>query len=129
LTTTAINGTQVARLLHVYADEAGETHLEEIAMGPKLGEVPVKRVEILNYGRRTADWHVAPTRRFALNVVGELDVKTSDGKTHRLGPSDLVFIEDTTGKGHLTLPLTPITVIFIHVEDGFDVRSWAQSTG
>ena len=48
---------------------------------------------------------------------------------HRLGPHDLIFIEDTAGKGHVTLPLTPITVIFIHVEDGFDVLSWAGNTG
>jgi hypothetical protein len=129
VTATAIDRSDVVRLVRVYADEAGESHLEEIEMGANLGEVPVRRVEILNYGRRAADWHTAPTRRFALNIVGELEVKTSDGGTHRLGPNDLVFLEDTTGKGHVTLPLTPITVIFIHVEDGFDVLSWAQNTG
>jgi hypothetical protein len=129
VTAKTIGGTEVARLLHLYADETGESHLEELTLGPKLGDVPAKRVEILRYDRNLADWHVAPTRRFALNIVGELDVKTSDGKTHRLGPRDLIFIEDTTGKGHVTLPATPITVIFIHVEDGFDVLSWAQRTG
>ncbi len=129
MTATKIDETEIARLFHLYADEGGETHVVPMALGPVLGDVPVKRVEILHYNRRQDDWHVAPTRRFALNIVGELDVKTSDGTTQRLGPRDLIFIEDTAGKGHVTLPLTPITVIFIHVEDGFDVLSWAGNTG
>jgi hypothetical protein len=36
-----------------------------------------------------------------------------------------VFLEDTTGKGHVTRPLGPITNVFIHVPDDFDIVAWA----
>ena len=39
--------------------------------------------------------------------------------------SDLVFLEDLTGKGHVTRALGPITNVFLHVPADFDVVAWA----
>ena len=120
------NASAPARLLRVYADEAGESHLEELAMGADLKPVPAKAVEILNYTRNSADWHTAPDRRFAMNIIGDLRVTTSDGKQHHIGPGDLVFLQDTTGKGHVTERLGPVVTIFIHLAQDFDGVAWAK---
>ncbi len=76
-------------------------------------------------GARAPDWHNAPRKQFAINMTGELEVELTDGTRRKIG-SDLVFLEDTTGKGHITRALGPITNVFIHVPDDFDVVAWAR---
>ena len=51
---------------------------------------------------------------------GELEVELTDGTRRKIG-SDLVFLEDLTGKGHVTRALGPITNVFLHVPVDFDV--------
>lgn len=118
-----------ARLFRVYADPEGESHLEELAFGKNLGTVPVTGFTILDYQPMKNDWHTAPGLRFALNIVGDLEVETSAGGKYMIGPKDLVFLEDTFGKGHVTKIVTPVFAMFISVADGFDVRKWAQGQG
>ena len=122
----AAETTKTARLLRVYADGAGESHLEELALGAELPPIPVGAVELVNYTRNSSAWHVAPDTRFALNIIGDLDVITSDGKHHAIGPSDLVALEDTTGKGHSTNRLNTVVTIFIHLDKDFDFIKWAK---
>jgi len=114
-----------ARLVRVYADSNDISHLEELPMADKLAPVPVVAVEILNYTRDSTAWHPAPDTRFALNIVGDLDVVTSDGKHHHLGPADLVALEDLAGKGHQTHRLSPVVTMFFHLAKGFDFEAWA----
>jgi uncharacterized cupin superfamily protein len=35
-------------------------------------------------------------------MSGAVEMETTDGMVRRLGPGDLVLLEDTTGRGHLT---------------------------
>ena len=122
----AAETTKTARLLRVYADGAGESHLEELAFGAELPPVSVVAVDLVNYTRNSSAWHVAPDTRFALNIIGDLDVITSDGKHHAIGPADLVALEDTTGKGHSTNRLNTVVTIFIHLDEDFDFIKWAK---
>jgi len=48
------------------------------------------------------DWHPCPTRQFLALMSGIVEMETTDGTVRRLGPGDLVLLEDTTGKGHVT---------------------------
>ena len=57
-------------------------------------------------------------------MSGALEVELTDGTRQRIG-SDLVFLDDLTGKGHITRALGPVTNVFIHVPDDFDVVAWA----
>jgi hypothetical protein len=122
----ATEGSAPARLLRVYSDMDGVSHLEELPMGENLAPIPVQAVDVMNYTRNSADWHTAPDRRFATNIIGDLRVTTSDGKQHHIGPGDLVFLEDTTGKGHVTERLGPVVTIFIHLPKEFDGVSWSK---
>jgi hypothetical protein len=57
-------------------------------------------------------------------MTGELEVELTDGTRRKIG-SELVYLEDLTGRGHVTRALGPITNVFLHVPDDFDVVAWA----
>ena len=121
-----------ARLIHVYATPDGESHLEHVEIANTAGEIPVTAMTARAYERNqsnAAEWHTAPRRQFAINMTGSLEVEISDGSRHRIGQGDLVFLEDITGKGHVTRVLTPVTNLFIHVPQDWNMLSWARGSG
>lgn len=120
-----------ARLIHVYATDDGESHIDEVAIANDAGEIPVTGMTARAYARNrssSAEWHTAPRRQFAINMTGSLEVEISDGSRHQIGQGDLVYLEDVTGKGHVTRVLTPVTNLFIHVPQDWDMLSWARGT-
>ena len=117
------------KLLHVYATPDGETHLEVLTVASTASPLPLTNLRAISYKPNKVDWHHAPQPQFAINLTGELQVEVSDGQTRRIGPGDLVFLDDTQGKGHITRLLTPVTALFIHPAAGFDIRAWAKGGG
>lgn len=122
------SGSGTAKVVWVYATEDGGSRVEELSISPEAKAIPVTRMTASVYSGtgtdRQPDWHTAPRKQFAINMSGELEVEVSDGTRRRIG-SDLVFLDDLTGQGHVTRPQGPITNVFIHVEDDFDVAAWA----
>ena len=126
--TGAPAGAHDAKVVRVYTTSDGGSRVEDIAISPDAKPIPVTRMTAGAYrgsGARAPDWHNAPRKQFAINMTGELEVELTDGSRRKIG-SDLVFLEDTTGKGHITRALGPITNVFIHVPDDFDVVAWAK---
>jgi hypothetical protein len=119
------NAANPPKLLHVYADAKGESHLEVITVAPTAGELPLTGLRAISYQPNKVNWHHAPSPQFAINLTGYLQVEVSDGTKRKIGPGDLVFLEDTTGKGHVTRLLSPVTALFIHPGPGFDIHKWA----
>lgn len=123
-------GTELkARLIHIFATPDGESHHEIVEIANSAGEIPVTAMTARAYARSAAsapDWHTAPRRQFAINMTGELEVEISDGSRHRIGQGDLVYLEDITGKGHVTRVLSPVTNLFIHVPQDWDMLRWAR---
>jgi hypothetical protein len=99
-------------------------------ISPDAGAVDITQMIAGVYDRSTsarpADWHTAPRKQFAIDMTGELEVELSSGARQKIGAGDLVFLEDTTGKGHVTRPAGPITNVFLHVPEDFDVVAWAR---
>jgi hypothetical protein len=123
------SGDLKARLIHVYTTPDGESHLERIEISNDAGEIPVTGMTARAYARNvsaSADWHTAPRKQFAINMTGTLEVEISDGSRHMIGQGDLVYLEDITGKGHVTRVLSPVTNLFIHVPQDWDMVSWAR---
>jgi quercetin dioxygenase-like cupin family protein len=121
-----------ARLIRVYATPDGKSHIEDLVIAPDAGPVPISRMTAGVYGgsgTRSPDWHNAPRKQFAINMTGALEVEITDGTRRKIGAGDLVFLEDTTGQGHVTRPLGPITNLFLHVPDDFDVVAWSRGAG
>ena len=56
-----------------------------------------------------SDWnehHVAPRRQWIIVQTGLMEVTVTNGERREFGPGDALLVEDTTGKGHLSTPLT-----------------------
>ena len=71
------------------------------------------------------DFHNAPRRQLIFLTSGILEIETSEGARFVCRPGDLIFAEDTAGKGHITRSLRD-TRGFVHVAmpDDFDISSW-----
>jgi quercetin dioxygenase-like cupin family protein len=118
-----------ARIIRVYATPDGESHIEDLVISPDAGPIDITQMTAGVYrgsGATAPDWHTAPRRQFAINMSGELEVEITNGTRRRIGAGDLVFLEDITGKGHVTRALGPITNLFLHVPPDFDVVAWAR---
>ena len=48
------------------------------------------------------DWHPAPRRQYIINLDAGVQITASDGETRIIGPGEVLLVEDTTGKGHLS---------------------------
>ncbi|MDN3354577.1 hypothetical protein [Actinomadura sp. DC4] len=62
-----------------------------------------------------SDPHPAPREQWVVMVRGAIEVEVSDGERRRFGPGDLVFVSDTTGRGHVTAAIgePPFEALFV----------------
>lgn len=121
--------TPEARVIRVYATPDGESHIEDLVISRDAGPIDITQMTAGVYsgsGARAPDWHTAPRKQFAINMTGALEVEITNGTRRRIGAGDLVFLEDVTGKGHVTRALGPITNLFLHVPADFDVVAWCR---
>ena len=104
------------KFIRVYTDRDGTSHLEPMkldfkANGPKAKRAVLKPVKAVYYGEGTnrtfADWHTAPARQYVITLGGRMEVRAGDGAVEVLGPGDILFADDTTGKGHVTTFIDP----------------------
>ena len=102
------------RIHRLYADDKGESHFEN---------VEVAFTEATRGGRLSArlpapgiifrevppdydlDWHPAPRRQYIINLDAGVQITASDGETRRIGAGEVLLVEDTRGKGHLSKAL------------------------
>ena len=115
------------RIFRVFASADGESHIEQLAVASTRKSLPVQEVLATSLGKGVEDWHHAPFRTFTINTAGQIKVELSDGSSQHIGPGDLVFLEDRSGKGHLTRLLTDGAALFLRMADDFDVVAWARS--
>jgi hypothetical protein len=98
----------------LYADQKGESHFET---------VEIQYVESSRSGRLSArlpatgiifrevqpdydlDWHPAPRRQYIINLDAGVQITASDGESRRIGAGEVILVEDTFGKGHLSKAL------------------------
>ena len=115
------------KFLHVYAGPDGKSHIELVDIGHGAALVPLTTMRAVNYQPTEVTWHHVPQKQFVINTTGWLEVELGDGTKHRIGPGDLVFLEDATGTGHVTrLQGEGVTCLFIGVPPDFDVMAWAK---
>jgi len=48
------------------------------------------------------DWHPAPRRQYIINLDAGVKITASDGESRVIGVGEVILVEDTTGKGHLS---------------------------
>ena len=71
------------------------------------------------------DKHRAPQRQFIVVVSGVGEIELDDGTRQRFAPGALLFVEDTTGAGHITRTLEGTRgFAYIPVGPEFDITRW-----
>jgi hypothetical protein len=99
------------KIHHLYTDEQGESHFEDI---------DIAFVETTPSGRYSTrlpatgiifrqvpptydlDWHNAPRRQYIINLDNGVQLTASDGEARVIGAGEVILVEDTSGKGHLS---------------------------
>jgi len=99
------------KIHRLYTDEKGESHFQD---------AEIDYVETTRAGRLSArlpvtgiifrevpptydlDWHPAPRRQYIINLDNGVQLTASDGESRVIGAGEVVLVEDTTGKGHLS---------------------------
>lgn len=109
------------RYLRVYAAEDGASRFEEVELKGTLtriadgvppllvsGPFACSEITFVDEPEQASDWqaHVAPRKQWIIVLSGRAAITTSDGRRQEVGPGDVILAEDTTGRGHLTTPLT-----------------------
>jgi quercetin dioxygenase-like cupin family protein len=100
----------------IYTDSQGDSHFDVVTVEQSLARAAPPAAPFYVSEDRAASkyrfytfepgWigelHPAPTRQFLALLSGEVEMETTDGTVRRFSPGDLVLLEDTSGKGHVT---------------------------
>jgi quercetin dioxygenase-like cupin family protein len=95
-----------------FVDAVADDEVRTVAAGvPPLrvaGPYEATQILFVVQSGQAADWqhHVSPRRQWIIFQTGKMAITTSDGERREFGPGDAVLVEDTTGAGHLSTPLT-----------------------
>ncbi len=99
------------KITRIYSDEHGESHFEDIAVdyaeSTPIGRLSARLPATGIIFREVQpdydlDWHNAPRRQYIINLDAAVEITVSAGETRVLGAGEVFFVEDTTGKGHLS---------------------------
>jgi hypothetical protein len=99
------------RIHNLYTDDDGETHFRDIEVewveerrGSKLSErLPATGIIFRETaGSYDLDWHPAPRRQYIINLDAGAQLTASDGEIRIIGAGEVILVEDTHGKGHLS---------------------------
>jgi len=99
------------RIHNLYTDAKGESHFRDIevewAEETRAGKLS-KRLPATGIIFRQVpptydlDWHPAPRRQYIINLDAGVQITASDGESRVIGAGEVILVEDTKGKGHLS---------------------------
>jgi hypothetical protein len=99
------------RIHNLYTDANGESHFRDVevewveeARGSKLSKrLPASGIIFRQVSPTyDLDWHPAPRRQYIINLDAGVEITASDGESRVIGAGEVLLVEDTTGKGHLS---------------------------
>lgn len=124
------------RMTRIYTGDDGESHFEELEVpmtdrpyGFITDWLPVSSMAYReNHPGQDLDFHTAPRRQLVVNLFGAVEIETGLGELRRLGAGDILFADDTTGRGHISRDVEgPRRNLFLVVPDDLDVSPWRIS--
>ena len=99
------------RIHNLYTDANGESHFRDVEIewaeerrGSKLSKrLPANGVIFREtQAEHEVDWHPAPRRQYIVNLDAGVKITASDGESRFIAAGDVILVEDTHGKGHLS---------------------------
>jgi hypothetical protein len=102
------------KIHRLYADDKGESHFQDVEveftestpagrLSPRLPATGIIFREVPP--TYDLDWHPAPRRQYIINLDAGVEITASDGEKRRIGAGEILLVEDTWGKGHLSKAL------------------------
>jgi len=102
------------RIHNLYADAKGESHWRDVEVewteqthGGRLSKrLPASGIIFRQVQPDyDLDWHNAPRRQYIINLDAGVEITASDGEARKIGAGEVILVEDTRGKGHLSKAL------------------------
>ena len=99
------------KIHRLYTDPAGQSHFQDVeidfvestAAGRMSKRLPVSGLIFREVPPTyDLDWHNAPRRQYIVNLDAGVQITASDGEARVIGAGEVILVEDTTGKGHLS---------------------------
>ena len=99
------------RIHNLYVDASGETHFRDLEVefgeATASGRLSQRFPATVIIFRQVPpvydlDWHPAPRRQYIINLDAGVQITASDGESRIIGAGEVLLVEDTTGKGHLS---------------------------
>ncbi len=99
------------RIHNLYTDASGESHFRDIQVDwveERRGSQLSRRFPATGIIFRQVppaydlDWHPAPRRQYIINLDAGVQLTASDGESRVIGAGEVILVEDTTGRGHLS---------------------------
>jgi hypothetical protein len=99
------------KIHRLYTDAQGESHFQDVeidyieatASGRLSPRIPATGLIFREVPPTyDLDWHPAPRRQYIINLDNGVQLTASDGEARVIGAGEVVLVEDTTGKGHLS---------------------------
>lgn len=114
-------------ITRLYTGDDNESHFEdfeiELEDGGDIGHLSERLDATGIIFRRTDpdynyDWHNAPRRQYIFMLDGAVDIEIGDGTVRRFSTGDIVLVEDTTGRGHISRSVDnqPRTSVFVTLD-------------
>jgi len=116
----------IMEVIHIYVGKDDVSHVGRVRVMGSPKPLPIDSVIASSIAQGVEDWHKAPAKTFTINVIGDIEAQVGDGTRVKIGKGDLVYLEDLTGKGHVTRLLTPVANLFIRMKPDFDFLKWAS---
>jgi hypothetical protein len=115
------------KVTRVFTGEDGESHFADLELPlADAGEIgrlsePWRATGVIfreTGGDYDFGWHNAPRRQFVIMLDGAVEIEVGDGEVRRLGPGEILLVEDTTGRGHTSRAVEgqPRRSIFVTLE-------------
>ncbi len=102
------------KIHRLYVDKNGDSHFEDVEVmftdSTRAGRLSARLAATGIIFREVPpdydlDWHPAPRRQYIINLDAGVQLTASDGETRRIGAGEVILVEDTWGKGHLSKAL------------------------
>ena len=120
-------------ILRVYNDAAGESHFEEVRIPGRHRRSDVstsvawwsERIAVRGLVWRRVEEeapptkpHNAPRRQLIVPLSGGVEIEVSTGERRTVPPGQIILVEDTAGKGHITRAMDDSTRVTLMLELG-----------
>ena len=98
----------------LYVDDKGDSHFENVeveysektAAGRLSRRLPATGIIFREVPPTyDLDWHPAPRKQYIINLDAGVQITASDGESRCIGAGEVLLVEDTWGKGHLSKAL------------------------